>query len=72
MRAPSEDSPSMVAYLRDRISKLEGAKAAEALAAAEFETSILRERVHELELQLAFSQQEAARLEAELAGRNPT
>ena len=62
----------MVAFLRAKLTELQQTKAAEALAAAEFETSILRERVHELELQLAFSQQEAARLEAELAGRNPT
>lgn len=59
----------MIAHLRKKVASLEGTKVAEALAASEFEVSTLRERVHELELQLAFSQQEAARLEAELTAR---
>jgi hypothetical protein len=65
----STDTPSMVAFLRDKLASLEHTKAAKAIAAADFEIVILRERVHELELQLAFSQQEAARLEAELIER---
>jgi len=69
MPTPAERTPNMVAYLRDKVASLEGTKVAEALASSEFEVATLRERVHELELQLAFSQQEAARLEAELISR---